>query len=98
MKNMGIVHTRDSLNTNTHIIVDGLDNSVVFLLPAENKHDCVHTAELLEKVDWHLYKERHLIACFFKIKWIRKITTRCDKLDSLFLAFVYLVSIAILVI
>lgn len=48
-------------------------------------------------VDWHLYKERHLVECFFqKIKWFRRIATRYDKSDASFLAFVYLVSIAIL--
>ena len=31
-------------------------------------------------VDWHLYKERHLVECFFqKIKWFRRIATRYDK-------------------
>ena len=50
-------------------------------------------------VDWHLYKERHLVECFFqKIKWCRRIATRYDKLDASFLAFVYLAAIAILVI
>ena len=50
-------------------------------------------------VDWHLYKERHLIECFFqKIKWFRRIATRYDKLDSSFLAFVHLAAIAILLI
>lgn len=40
-----------------------------------------------------------IIECFFlKIKWSRRIATRYDKLDASFLAFVYLVSIAILVI
>ena len=48
-------------------------------------------------VDWWLYKERHLVECFFqKIKWFRRIATRYDKLDTSFLAFVYLASIAIL--
>lgn len=48
-------------------------------------------------VDWHLYKERHLVECFFqKIKWFRRIATRFDKSDASFLAFVYLASIAIL--
>ncbi len=48
-------------------------------------------------VDWYLYKERHLIECFFqKIKWFRRIATRYDKLDASFLAFVYLAAIAIL--
>ena len=49
-------------------------------------------------IDWHLYKERHLIECFFqKIKWFRRVATRYDKLDVSFLAFVYLAAIAILV-
>ena len=50
-------------------------------------------------VDWRLYKERHLVECFFqKLKWFRRIATRYDKLDTSFLAFVYLASIAILLI
>ena len=50
-------------------------------------------------VDWWHYKERHLVECFFqKIKWFRRIATRYDKLDESFMAFVYLASIAILVI
>ena len=50
-------------------------------------------------VDWHLYKERYLVECFFqKIKWFRRIATRYDKLDASFLAFVYLAAIAILLI
>ena len=48
-------------------------------------------------VDWWLYKERHLVECFFqKIKWFRRVATRYDKLDSSFLAFVFLASISIL--
>ena len=48
-------------------------------------------------VDWHTYKERHLVECFFqKLKWFRRIFTRYDKLDSSFLAFVHIASIAIL--
>ena len=48
-------------------------------------------------VDWHTYKERHLIECFFqKLKWFRRIFTRYDKLDSSFLAFVYIGAIAVL--
>ena len=50
-------------------------------------------------VDWSLYKERHLVECFFqKLKWFRRIATRYDKLGASFLAFVYLASIAILLI
>ena len=50
-------------------------------------------------VDGWLYKERHLVEYFFqKLKWFRRIATRYNKLDTSFLAFVYLVSIAILLI
>lgn len=48
-------------------------------------------------VDWHLYKERHLVECFFnKLKQFRRIATRYDKLAVSFLAFIHLASIVIL--
>ena len=48
-------------------------------------------------VDWWLYKDRHLVECFFhKIKQFRYIATRYDKLAVSFLAFVYAAAIAIL--
>ena len=48
-------------------------------------------------VDWHIYKEWHLVECFFqKLKWFRRIFTRYDKLDASFLTFVHLAAIAIL--
>ena len=47
-------------------------------------------------VDYYLYKERHLVECFFqKIKWFRRVATRFDKLDKSFLAFVYMAAIMI---
>ena len=47
--------------------------------------------------DYYLYKERHLVECFFqKLKWFRRIAARYDTLDSSFLSFVYLASIMIL--
>ena len=47
-------------------------------------------------VDYFLYKERHLVECFFqKIKWFRRVATRYDKLDVSFLAFVYMAAIMI---
>jgi transposase len=37
--------------------------------------------------DWWLYKERHLVECFFqKLKNFRRIATRYDKRDDSFLA------------
>ena len=47
-------------------------------------------------IDYCLYKERHLVECFFqKIKWFRRVATRYDKLDNSFLAFVYMAAILI---
>lgn len=47
--------------------------------------------------DSHVYKERYLAECFFqKIKWFRRISTRYDKLDVMFLSFVYLAAITVL--
>ena len=49
------------------------------------------------KRDWHEYKERHLIECFWrKIKVFRRVATRYDKLAKTFLGFVYLVAIMVL--
>ncbi len=49
------------------------------------------------RCDWVLYKERHLIECFFqKLKWFRRIATRYDKLDVSFLAFIHLAAIMML--
>lgn len=49
------------------------------------------------RCDWTLYKERHLVECFFlKLKQFRRVATRYDKLASSFLAFVYIASVAIL--
>ena len=48
------------------------------------------------RCDWVLYKERHLVECFFlKLKQFRCVATRYDRLASSFLAFVYLAAIAI---
>lgn len=47
--------------------------------------------------DFWLYKERHLVDCFFnKIKAFRRVATRYDKLATSFLAFVYVASIWLL--
>jgi transposase len=47
--------------------------------------------------DWWMYKERHLVECFWeKIKQFRRVATRYDKLASSFLGFVYLASILVL--
>lgn len=47
--------------------------------------------------DFHVYKERHLVECFFnKLKQFRRIATRYDKLAASFTAFVYIAAILIL--
>jgi transposase len=49
------------------------------------------------KCDWWLYKERHLVECFFnKLQHFRRVATRYDKLPESFFAFVLLASISIL--
>ena len=48
-------------------------------------------------IDWHVYKERHLVECFFnKIKQFRRVATRYDKLAASFITFVYISSITVL--
>lgn len=40
-------------------------------------------------IDWALYKERHLVECFFnRIKRFRRIALRCEKTISSFKAFI----------
>ena len=47
--------------------------------------------------DFHHYKERHVVECFFnKLKQFRAIATRYDKLSINFLSFVFLASTMIL--
>ena len=47
--------------------------------------------------DYHVYKERHLVECFFnRIKAFRRVATRYDKLAVSFLAFILLASIWLL--
>lgn len=49
------------------------------------------------EVEFGLYKERHVIECFFnKLKYFRHIAIRFDKLASSFLAFVKIATIFIL--
>lgn len=43
--------------------------------------------------DRHMYKERHLVECFFcKIKEFRRVSTRFEKLEATFLAMVTIAS------
>jgi len=43
--------------------------------------------------DSHLYKERHLVECFFnKLKYYRRVFSRFDKTDASYLGFVQFAS------
>jgi len=56
---------------------------------AQIKQNPTRTAK--QSIDWTLYKERHLVECFFnKIKRFRRIALRCEKTASSFSAFVSL--------
>ena len=47
--------------------------------------------------DYHTYKERHLVECFFnKMKAFRRVATRYDKLATSFIAFIHLAAIWLL--
>ena len=47
--------------------------------------------------DYHTYKERHLVECFFnKLKRFRRLGTRYDKQADSFINFIYLGCIIIL--
>jgi len=48
--------------------------------PRSNRKD-------LYDYDRHLYKERHLVECFIKIKHYRRIFSRFEKLAKRFLGF-----------
>jgi len=49
------------------------------------------TRKTAQPIDWTLYKERHLVECFFnRIKRFRRIALRCEKTLSSFKAFVSL--------
>ena len=49
------------------------------------------TRSTRQPIDWTLYKERHLVECFFnRIKRFRRIALRCEKTLSSFRAFVSL--------
>lgn len=50
----------------------------------------------LREYDLHLYKERHLIECFFgKIKQFRRVFSRFDKTASVFMSFLQFVGVFI---
>jgi transposase len=75
------------------------DEILVYIEDQDAKHTIPpKTSRLYQrKCDWWIYKERHLVECFFnKLKHFRRVATRYDKLSQSFFAFVLLASISIL--
>lgn len=49
------------------------------------------------KTDWWIYKERHVIECFFnRLKHFRRLATRYDKTARIFRTFLYVASILLM--
>jgi transposase len=76
-----------SLDIRTYIESQG----ATFCIPP--KSNAVHPWSC----DFHHYKERHVVECFFnKLKQFRGVATRYDKLSHNFLSFAFLASVMIL--
>ena len=89
--------------TGAHKLVEGLHSSVLIADKGYDSNALIQTLEeqkctaiippkknrkIQRQYDKHLYKERHLIECFFgKIKHYRRIFSRFDKTESVFMGF-----------
>ena len=85
----------------TTIIADrGYDSNAFIKYLSENNCDYVipprKNRKFIRTYDKHIYKERHLIECFFgKIKYFRRIFSRFDKTASSYLGFLQFVTVLI---
>lgn len=71
--------------------VDLVENKGCFVVIPPKRNRKIH-----RDYDEHIYKERHLIECFFgKIKHFRRIFSRFDKTAASFLSFLHFASIFI---
>lgn len=83
---------------NTMVIADkGYDSNALMDVISGNKSGIVIPPKKNRKVqreyDVHVYKERHLIECFFsKIKHFRRIFSRFDKTAESFMGFLHFVA------
>lgn len=80
-----------------HVIADAgydadhLRNFIASDLGAEAQIKQNPTRSGIKPIDWSLYRERHLVECFFnRIKRFRRIALRCEKTLASFRAFVSL--------
>lgn len=86
---------------NNNVIADkgyDSDNIVDFIYEkgAEPTIPTQISRKVQRRCDWWLYKERHLVECFFlKIKNFRRVATRYDKLAHAFMGFVCIASISV---
>ena len=78
-----------------HVIADAAyDADYLRSFIAEDMNATAHikrnpTRREARPIDWALYKERHLVECFFnKLKRFRRIALRCEKTTVSFKAFV----------
>ena len=85
----------EGLNGVGHVIADAAydaDHLRAFIrcdLGADAQIKQNPTRASIQPIDWALYKERHLVECFFnQIKRFRRIALRCEKTVSSFKAFV----------
>lgn len=84
--------------SNTTVIADkGYDANAFLANIANQKSISIIPSKKNRKVqreyDKHIYKERHLIECFFgKIKHFRRIFSRFDKKASVFMSFLHFVA------
>lgn len=89
--NNTVVIADKSYDSNAFVQKIKMQNSTVVIPPRKNRK--VHRA-----YDKHIYKERHLVECFFsKIKYFRRIFSRFDKTASTSLSFLHLVGVLILI-
>lgn len=78
---------------NTMVIADkGYDSNALISFIEEQESKAVipskKNRKILRECDGHIYKERHLIECFFgKIKHFRRIFSRFEKTAKAFLGF-----------
>ncbi len=81
----------------TLIADKGYDYDDFIAVAAHNGADiCVPSSvnrRVQRQIDWHLYKERHLVECFInKLKQFRRVFSRFDKLAKNYLSFVQFAS------
>ena len=77
----------------TLIADKGYDYDDFIEIAAQNSRQiCVPSSinrRIQRQIDWHLYKERHLVECFInKLKHFRRVFSRFDKLAKNYLSFV----------